>query len=213
MASFIFASFWSFRYIGHPEYVVTDQASITISKYSEERCKIAVVLLRHTGTDSHNSLSAPTKSFTFSSRKRTTKYWHLIPHGFSGAQIGCQRRGMTSTAGPDGLIPALLVFGVVPRLPGVYSKQPKQKQRFATIQATRWEFSALVVRNRVQKGLSKKLPERNRHGRLVVPGSSVYVYRKKLKQWTGPHVVADEVVRRKDEHLGERTGPRTFNAA
>lgn len=49
------------------------------------------------------------------------------------------------------------------------------------------------------------------YGHLVVAGSSVYVYREKLRHWTGPHVVADVDAKRVDVHPVERTRPRSFH--
>lgn len=39
----------------------------------------------------------------------------------------------------------------------------------------------------------------------------MYVYRDRLGDWTGLHVVADVIGKRVDIHLGERVGTKPFN--
>jgi transposase InsO family protein len=52
-----FVSAWSSLYIGFPESMLTDQGSIFLSSTWRGLCSDAEINLRHTGVESHNSLS------------------------------------------------------------------------------------------------------------------------------------------------------------
>jgi hypothetical protein len=96
---------------------------------------------------------------------------------------------LNSTSGPEGLIPALLEFGMIPKLPSL-STVPllNQNQRFKMLKAAREEYSAIVAKLRVQYGLNARPPDAANH--VYNPDDSVYVYRERDRHWTGPHVVA-----------------------
>jgi hypothetical protein len=64
---------------------------------------------------------------------------------------------------------------------------------------------------RVRQGLRKRPPESTTH--VYHAGDSVYVYREKLKHWSGPHIIAKIDGKEVAVHLGEATGPRSFNVS
>lgn len=46
---------------------------------------------------------------------------------------------------------------------------------------------------------------------VYTPGDMVYVYREKLRHYTGPHMVASSDSKSVGLHVGETTAPRLFN--
>lgn len=77
------------------------------------------------------------------------------------------------------------------------------------LQSAREEYEKIISRQLVNRGLRKIHPPS--FSESFVPGDFVYVYREKLKQFTGPHVIASIDGKAARVHLGERTGPRSFN--
>ena len=76
---------------------------------------------------------------------------------------------INSTVGPDGLCPQLLVFGILPRLPGNISKPlPAQKERMRALVTARDAYEKLVYQELVKKGLRKKPPPAADH--IYKPG-------------------------------------------
>jgi transposase InsO family protein len=53
---YCFIECWSRLFIGDPEELVTDQGSVFVSKAFEELCRSCDIILKHTGTESHNIL-------------------------------------------------------------------------------------------------------------------------------------------------------------
>eukprot|EP00171_Calliarthron_tuberculosum_P003375 IDg3375t1 len=106
----------------------------------------------------------------------------------------------------------LASFGVMPRLPMTSRmKYDSQVNRIKAASAAISEYERIVSQKRLQMALNKRPPPDS--GRLYNPGDMVYVYREKLKQYTGPHMVASAYGKAIRIHVGESKGPRLFNKA
>lgn len=75
--------------------------------------------------------------------------------------------------------------------------------------SAREEYEKIVSQSLVNRGLKKIPPPTSDH--VYSPGDFVYVYREGLKQYTGPHMIATVDQKSVRLHLGEKTGPRSFN--
>ena len=95
-------------------------------------------------------------------------------------------KAVNDTAGPDGLIPTLLVFGLYPRLSNMDPPAPTVTQRAAAIKEAMVEVAKCHIRWKVTDAL------RQRNGPYTDPihntpiGSEVLVWRTHLAKWTGP---------------------------
>lgn len=95
---------------------------------------------------------------------------------------------VNQTAGPGGLTPTLLVFGVIPRMPIAPLKLPSHQARSAALLTARKEMVAQVARTRVRTALSAPVPAVA--DRDVRPGTEVLVYREPpVNAWQGPYTV------------------------
>ena len=65
---------------------------------------------------------------------------------------------MSETIGENGLIPSLLVFGIIPRFPIISTNLPSQKERMAILAAAQMEMNATVADRRVATALSRNIP-------------------------------------------------------
>jgi hypothetical protein len=89
--------------------------------------------------------------------------------------------------GTNGLVPSLLVFGVVPRFPLMSIDLTKQRDRMAALAAAQMEVSAIVSENQITAALAHNVP--SSVDRTYEVGEEVLVFREKEKSWTGTMVV------------------------
>ena len=85
----------------------------------------------------------------------------------------------------DGLVPSLLVFGVIPSFPITNRSLPNQKSRLQAIVDARLEMGRIVTEQRISRALKSKLPPAVTHD--IKSGDDVLVFREKNKRWIGPY--------------------------
>jgi hypothetical protein len=204
-----FLKCWSHALCGHPESLLCHQGSVFLSETFSENYALSEISLRHTGTESYNSLGVGER-YHSPLRKVYQRVRAENPYVPISSCLAAAIFALNSTSGPEGLIPALLVFGMIPKLPSP-SIVPllNQNRRFKMLRAARDEYAAIVAKLRVQYGLNTRPPDAANH--VYNSGDSVYVYRERERHWTGPHVVATVEGKDVSVHLGEATGPRHFN--
>ena len=94
---------------------------------------------------------------------------------------------MNDTIGENGLVPALLVFSIIPRFPIINTNLPSQKERMAIISTAQMQMNAIVIERRVATALSRNIPPASdRNSNL---GDEVLVVSEQQKQWKGPFMV------------------------
>ena len=129
-----FVKLWATTYTGFPESMLTDQGSVFVSKEWSYNCELAEIELKHTGTESHNSLEAG-ETYHALLRRVYSKTLKDHPKVSSDMCLALTVKAINSTVGPDGLCLQLLVFGVLPKLPTVCPQEyPMQKERFRALQ-------------------------------------------------------------------------------
>lgn len=72
--------------------------------------------------------------------------------------LSCAVEAINETAGPNGLVPTLLVFGVFPRIPLLTAELPSQVQRMNAMASARQEASRPVARSCLRKALRSAPP-------------------------------------------------------
>jgi Reverse transcriptase (RNA-dependent DNA polymerase) len=204
----VFTKFWAHALCGQPTSILCDQGSVFLSEKFTTMCAISEIELRRTGTESHSSLGAGER-YHSPLRRVFNKIRLENPQFQRDDCLAATVQAINSTAGPEGLIPSLLVFGLIPRLPSP-SITPllTQQQRFKMISSARAEYQLILARLRIRLGLHTRPPEAS--SAIYQPGDSCYVYRERLQMWTGPHVIASVDGKDVAVHIGESTGPRHF---
>lgn len=102
-------------------------------------------------------------------------------------------KSVNDTAKQDGLVPTLLLFGVLPRLPMQPRDLPIQQSRFETTATARREMVKLTALARLNKALQTNAPAAT--DQSVCIGDVVLAYGKKEKRWLGPLTVIDSRVK------------------
>lgn len=199
---------WVSIYRGFRNEVLSDQGSVFTSKEWEARCAETEISVESTGTESHNSLG---KGETYHAllRRVYNKVKLTHPQLPKELVLALSVKALNDTAGPNGLVPSLLLFGVMPRIPTEPATYPDTNARIQAMESPRDELEVINARARVQQSLKKSPPPAA--SLTLSPMQPVYVYREKDKRWTGPHLITSVDGKRVMVDLGERTGPRKFN--
>ena len=96
-------------------------------------------------------------------------------------------KAVNDTAGPNGLVPTLLVFGAYPRLSDLDPPSPTITQRTVAIKKAMREVDKLAATRRITDALRQRNGPRIEHIHDLNIGSDVLVWRVHEKAWTGPY--------------------------
>eukprot|EP00171_Calliarthron_tuberculosum_P007706 IDg7706t1 len=148
------------------------------------------IIAKESPTESHNSLG-PGERYHAPLRKIYQKIKTDYPLLDNETALSIANYGLNNSANPEGLVPTLLVFGSIPKLPlgNVSHLPPSQRERFQAMETSRKEMETIVTRQRLALA-SKKHKGKAMDAFEVCPGSEVLVYREKKKLWEGPFKLA-----------------------
>lgn len=135
--TFLYA--WVTMYVGIPEDMLADHGSAFTAKNWEDYCKAAGVNLRFTGTESHNSMGQG-ETYHSMLRRIYNKVSMTYPRLPKELRLAYSVKAMNDTAGPNGLVPSPLLFGVHPRMPDTSMTLPTQQKRFEAMELARKEY-------------------------------------------------------------------------
>lgn len=186
---------WVCRYIGHAEAMHIDAAPQFRSAAWQALAQSAGTRLINSGVESHNALGSGERYHEYLRNiYRRVRSEHGGLSQESALILACH--AMNSTAGTNGLIPTLLVFGVIPRMPVAPLRLPVQRDRVQAMVTARAEMLANIARTRLRTALAAPVPAAA--DRDVHPGMEVLVYREPpANEWVGPYTVisqADKMV-------------------
>lgn len=188
--------------------MLTDQGSAFTSKSWKDNCDRISIKFRHTGTESHNSLGS---GDTYHAMIRVIYNKVSMDYSSSSPQIRLAMiiMAMNDNSGPQGLVPSLLVFGMIPRFISDKTDLPNCKQRMEIMKTARKEYEQIIGERRVQNALNKKVPPAVYF--RFIPGQAVYEYREKtFLKWTGPHTLISAEQKNVLVDVDDRQGPRSF---
>ena len=117
-------------YIGYPDIISADQGPQFRSKYWRTAAKMSEIELKLSVVESHNAINVG------------ETYYEFLRRIFNKAKAGNPERcdedflvlltkALNDTAGPNGLVPTLLVFGVLPRIPFVSSELSSRESPYS----------------------------------------------------------------------------------
>lgn len=183
-----FIECWVSIYVGFPNVLSHDQGKLFTSEFFSSSCAQFGVIQKQSPTESHNSLG-PGERYHAPLRKIYTKIRIEYPSLSRITTLSLAVHALNNTAGPDGLIPTLLVFGTIPKLPigNLETMQPTQRDHFAALKSARKEMETIVANQRVRLALKPRTKSMEVFN--IPPGSPVLVYREKAKCWKGPYTL------------------------
>ncbi len=185
---YAFLDCWAAIYTGYPSKMKTDQGSVFTSPRWKQITDMTGIELQLSGVESHNSLGKGER-YHAPLRRIFLKIKDHYPNLENELILKLAVKAMNDTMGPNGLVPSLLVFGVLPRFPAVSTNLPNQEDRMKALEIARSEMEAFVAEARVRTALNSNIPATATT--VFHPGQEVLVYREKAKpnQWTGPYHV------------------------
>jgi hypothetical protein len=101
--------------------------------------------------------------------------------------LSCATKVLNDTMGENGLVPTLLVFGIIPRFPILSTDLPEQKERMRVITAAQAEYNTIVAERRLLSALQSRVPAAA--DRIYQVGEEVLVWRERPNSWTGPLII------------------------
>lgn len=179
-----FVRCWSRLYVGDPEEILTDAGTCFTSPFFSKMCDLHDITLRHTNVESHNSLGEG-ETYHHGVRKVFNKLRHGHPSVERGVLLQLSIFAINSSVNEHGLIPLLLAYGMLPRLPGVRGTGPLTRdERLKALEIARDEYAQLIAQRRIKLGLNSNLPSSIDEQFEI--GDLVYLWRETPKCWTGP---------------------------
>jgi hypothetical protein len=199
---------WALVYTGYPEQILTDQGSAFTSNVWATNCAETSIELLHTSVESHNSLGI-CEAYHSTIRRIYNKLSISFSDRPKSLRLAMTIKALNDTAGPNGLVPSLLLFGTYPRLPD--QQHFDNRARTAMLKSAREEYETIQAKQRVNLALNRNVPAAAQH--VYFPNQPVYVFREHPnKRWTGPHVALSQNDKTVLVDIGD-SRPRAFNAA
>lgn len=184
-----FMRIWACMYIGFPDVMETDQGPQFTSKRWATLLLMAGIKHKLSGVQSHNAIGVGERYHSFL-RKIYTKVRRSHPKALPAQSLALAVKAMNDTAGSHGLVPTLLVFGVVPRIPIVPTELPDQVARMKAMHAARKEMATITAKSRIDTARRMNVPAAS--GSDLAIGMEVLVYREKPEDiWVGPFKIMD----------------------
>lgn len=100
-------------------------------------------------------------------------------------------KACNDTAGPDGIVPTLCVFGAYPRMTWMDGPAPTAARRAESVRKAMEFIRKDHSKRQVQDALRMRNGPKSGHMLDVPIGSKVLVWRKHMKKWTGPWQMVD----------------------
>lgn len=152
-----FIDSWCTRYTGNPDRILSDSGSVLTSKAWGQLAEMTGATIRISGMEAHNSLGigerlhAPLRRIFY---KTQTDFPKLRKELLLKIAI----KEMNDTVGEDGLVPSLLVFGIIPRFPIINTSLPNQRDRMKALTSANMEMNASVAERRIATALRRNMP-------------------------------------------------------
>lgn len=169
-----FIEAWASVYIGYPNRIRSDRGSVFTSKFWADVTSLHDIVVQLSGVESHNSTDVGER-YHEPLRQNFDRIITELPSIDSEVALRLSVKAINDTAGPDGLVPSLLVFGSVPSFSAMNMDIPIQRERMAALATAYREMASISAKLRVQEALRSKLPPSTRY--LISPGDKVHVYR------------------------------------
>ena len=119
-------------YTAYPELLRVDRGSQLIWKKFQETCNMTEIRLIYSGVGSHNSMGTGER-YHDPLRRIYQKIRFSEPDIALELTLRLAVKAMNDTMNPEGLVPSLLVFSVLPRFPAFNRTLPNQEQRMRAV--------------------------------------------------------------------------------
>ena len=176
---------WVTPYIGYSTELHADRGPCFNSSEWRTYLQATGIKRKDSGIESHNALGAGESYHHFLRRvyQRVQAQYKSI----DAEDCLCLAvHALNCTAGPNGLSPILLVFGVTPSIQLGVKDLPEHRKRMSAMKLARDEMTRLTAKLRLSEAVKRRVPVAADSDILI--GSSVLFYREDSKTWEGPYM-------------------------
>lgn len=171
-----FLTIWVAPYVGFPDTLALDQGPQFTSNEWVNLARASGITIKPSGVESHNALGAGERYHSYL-RRIYNKVRASIPSLSKKVSLALAVKASNDTAGPSGLVPSLLVFGVMPRLPIRPAALPSHVDRMRAAVLARKEMIDIVAKQRLETAANRRVP--NAADSTFCINDEVLMYREK----------------------------------
>lgn len=179
---------WIDCYLGPPDFIRHDAGKNFVSREFKQFASSMAITTRSVPVEAHWSIGIVERYHAVLRRA----YQIIVDEGITQKEIALQMavKSVNDTAGPNGLVPTLLVFGAYPRMHSMDPPAPTIIQRAAAIEKAMHEVRKIYAERQVADALNTRNgPQVDSVHNLSI-NSDVLVFREgnagRTGKWTGP---------------------------
>ena len=179
---------WIDVYLGPPDLLVHDAGTNFTSKKFQQNANSMAISTKCVPVEAAHSIGLVERYHA-----PLRKAYEVIREELKGDNINkafvlqMAVKAVNDTAGPDGLVPTLLVFGSYPRMTPYDPPAPTITQRAAAVRKAITEVSKLHAKRQVTAALRARNGPNVEDIHALALGSDVLVWRTHIEKWTGPY--------------------------
>ena len=180
-----FRACWMDVYLGPPAYAVHDPGTSFNAEGFRNHAKTFGIQVKQMPVEAHHSIGR-VERYHVPLRRAYMILLKEIPDISKEYRLQMAVKAVNDTAGPDGIVPTLLVYGAYPRMSADDPPSASITQRAVAIRHAMADVRKCHAARKVQEALRTRNGPRTSHLADLPLGSEVLVYREK-KGWTGPY--------------------------
>lgn len=148
---------WIDTYLGPPEYIIHDAGTNFASSEFRQRSKSMGIIVKEVPIEAHNSVGLVERY-----HQPLKRAYEIISDDMKDMKVSREmvllmaQKAANDSAGPDGIIPTLLVFGAFPRLTHLDSPAPSVTKRAEVIRRATDEVRKLHAKQQVSDALNMR---------------------------------------------------------
>jgi hypothetical protein len=180
---------WIDTYQGPPDYIIHDAGKNFASTEFRQHARSMAVQTKEVPVEAHNSVGKVERYHAPLRRAYEIIRDELeLSNKYSDREMTLQMavKAVNDTAGPDGIVPTLLVFGAYPRMTDMDPPSPSIIQRAQAIRAATKEIRRLYAERQVNDALAMRNGPNTKPTLDLPIDSDVRIWREK-GGWKGPY--------------------------
>lgn len=178
---------WIDTYQGPPDQIVHDAGTNFASRDFRQLAQLMSISTKEVPVEAHNSIGKVERYHT-----PLRRAYNIIQDELKGEKISkdmilqMAQKAVNDSAGPDGIVPTLLVFGAYPRMTNLDAPSPSIAKRANAISKATKEVRRLYAKRQVRDALAMRNGPNTRFTLDLPINSLVRVWREK-EGWKGPY--------------------------
>jgi hypothetical protein len=181
---------WIDAYLGPPDFIIHDAGTNFVSREFNQQATAMAIHAKSVPVEAHWSIGIVERYHAVLRRAYKIMQDELADSGLDREMmLQMAVKAVNDTAGPDGIVPTLLVFGAYPRMTELDAPSPTIAQRSAAIRRATAEIAKLRATRQVADALNQRNGPSTAHLHDLELGAEVLVWREgnnNKGSWDGP---------------------------